>query len=50
MKNLELTEKEVELVITALARHYTWEAANDLIVKITEQANRVVEESAKPKK
>ena len=50
MKTLELTEKEVEFILMVLAETQSWKTVNDLIVKISEQANRVVEEKSTTKK
>lgn len=50
MKNLELTEKEIEFILMVLAETQSWKTVNDLIVKISEQANRVVEEKSTTKK
>jgi hypothetical protein len=50
MKTLELTEQEVEFILNVLAKTQSWETVNDLIIKISDQAKRVIEETAKPKK
>jgi len=45
MKNLELTEKEVEFILQVLAETQSWKTVNDLIHKISEQVT-----DKKPKK
>ena len=50
MKNLELTEQEVEFILQVLAETQSWKTVNDLIHKISNQAQAVTEEKAKPKK
>ena len=37
MKDLELTEEEIQLIVTAIAKHYNWETANPLLMKIDQQ-------------
>ena len=50
MKNLELTEQEVEFILQVLADTQSWKTVNDLIIKISNQATAEVEETTKPKK
>jgi len=46
MKNLELTEEEIQLIVTAIIKHYNWETANPILMKIDQQIkeNQTIEE------